>query len=88
MEKLSIEAKVMLGGFFGIMITDELYFKRPHIMTEKSRKGLDELVEQGWLTVDKKRDGLVWKPTDKLKKERPQVSLEFIKEHNFKLTTE
>ena len=90
--ELSTEAKVVAGTFWGIMPTDELSFNRPHIIHPKTRKGLDDLVEAGLLTMeplnDYKNPPLVWKPTDKMKTDKPDTPLAFIKAHGFPVTTE
>lgn len=89
--ELSIEARVVIGAFWGVMPTDELSFQRPHIIHPRTRKGLDELVEAGMLTVErfnKHSDTLVWKPTDKMKTDKPELDMEFLKENSFPVTTE
>lgn len=90
-EALSVEAKVVCGAFWGIMLTTELGFERPWIIHERTRKGLDELVAAGYLTVEKFNqysDKLIWKTTDKLRAELPRVSMKFMKENSFPVTTE
>ncbi len=89
--ELSTEAKVIIGAFWGIMPTSELSFARPHIIHPRARQGLDELVKTGMLTVEKFNkysDKLVWKPTDKMKTNKPKVSKAFIKANSFPITTE
>ena len=93
MHCLSKEAKVCVGAWWSVMMTGELKFQRPHIIHPRTRKGLDELVDKGFLTVEKFNDisdALVWKPTDKMrdKSQRPKVSMDFVKEHGFPITTE
>lgn len=88
---LSIEAKVVIGGFFSILMTTELSFKRPWVIHPRTRKGLDELVDNGYLTVEKFNkyaDTLVWKPTDKMLKERPKISRKFMEENSFPVMDE
>ncbi len=91
MTELSTEAKVMAFSFWGIISHSELSFARPHIITPQARKGLDDLVEAGLLTVErfnKYTDKLVWKPTDKMKTDKPKVSMAFAEKHSFRLTDE
>jgi len=89
MSDLSIEAKAMIGAFWTLLPLNELSFDRPWIIHPRSRKGLDELVDKGFLTVEKFNDHserLVWKPTDKMGTDKPKVSLKFLKENSFPLT--
>lgn len=92
MDDLSIEAKVCVGCWWNVMMVTELSFQRPWIITPRTRKGLDELVAKGYLTVEKfnkYNDKLVWKPTDKLRNEKPRVSREFMEQHGtFPITDE
>lgn len=87
---LSTEANVIYGGLYQMIPKNEVTFQRPHIMTEQARKGFDDLVEAGYLTVEpfNKYGALTWRPTAKLHKERFEVSRDYIKQHNFKLTSE
>ena len=90
-EALSIEAKVVCGGFWGIIRKNEVSFARPWVIHPRMRKGLDELVDAGYLTVKKPNnisDTLVWRYTDKLLEEKPRVSMGFIEANNFPSTTE
>lgn len=87
---LSTEAKVIIGAMFPFGSKTEVSFARPHIMTPQCRKGFDDLVEAGYLTVEKFNrftDKLVWKPTEKMK-DKPKISNKFIKDNTFFLTTE
>jgi len=89
MAELSTEAKAVCGAFWGPMLTEKLTFQRPHILTQKARKGLDELTEAGFLTVeDEPGGGLTWRPTDKMRSERPRVSMAFARANKFPITTE
>lgn len=91
MAELSVEAKVVCGAFWGIMGMTEVSFERPHIITKKARKGLDDLVTAGLLTVEKFNQHsakLVWKPTGKMKTNKPKVSHEYIKANTFPITSE
>ena len=92
MKKLSTEAQVVSGTWWGTMHTDMLSFERPHIIHPSTRKGLDDLVKAGLLIMTPRNDSkdppLDWKPTHKMKTDRPKVSLDFIKEHGFPVTTE
>ncbi len=54
MTELSIEAKCMAGSIFSsILTTSELSFDRPWIIHPRARKGLDDLVATGLLTMTK-----------------------------------
>ena len=91
MSDLSIEAQGMIGAFWMFSNQTEVTFQRPHILTKRARKGLDELVEAGFLTVRKFNrfsDALVWEPTDKMKTDKPRVSIKFLKENSFVITDE
>jgi len=91
MSDLSVEAQVVIGGFFSILITTELSFKRPWVIHPKMRKGLDDLVDAGYLTVEKfnKHSGtMIWRPTEKLKSENPKVSRAFMEQHSFPVMDE
>lgn len=91
-ESLSVEAKVLTGAWWGIMMTGEVTFDRPWIIHPSTRKGLNELVAAGYLTaapLNRYKDcPWVWKPTDKMKAERPQVSMAFMKANGFPITDE
>jgi len=81
----------MIGGFWKFSSKMELTFHRPHIITDQARKGLDDLVQAGFLTVDRLNhisDALVWTPTQKMADEKPKVSMKFIEENTFPITTE
>lgn len=87
---LSVEAKCMSHMFCAPMGLSELSFERPHIIDPQARKGLDELVDGGFLTKEKFNkysDKLVWKPTDKIN-DLKRVSMKFLEEHSFSMTTE
>lgn len=92
MSDLSTEAKVVGATWWGgPMMLTELSFDRPWIIHPKTRKGLDDLVAAGLLTVEKFNrvsDKLVWKPTDKMKTSPPKASLAFLKANSFPVTTE
>lgn len=85
-EALSPEAKVMIGAYWGVMIADKVQFDRPWAIHPTTRKALDELVAAGYLTMEPlnryKDCPLLWKPTAKLREERPGVSQAFLKEHS------
>lgn len=89
---LSVEAKVLIGCYWSLLMTEEIKFQRPHIISKRARKGFDELVEKGFLTVEKFNNhspALVWKPTEKMySDQKPKVSRQFIIDNNFPLTTE
>jgi len=88
--ELSTEAKVVYGAQFSFGLT-ELSFNRPHIIHPRMRRGLDDLVAAGLLTMEKFNEHsakLLWKPTEKLKANRPTVSMKFIKANSFPITTE
>lgn len=91
-DALSTEAKVMIGSMWSIIAAAQVRFDRPHIIHPRARKGLDDLVEAGYLTVEtlNKMDGSpwIWKPTDKLKAERPRVPIDFIETNSFPITQE
>lgn len=93
MTKLSVEARIIAGTLWtGYMSHTELSFRRPHIIHPKTRKGLDELVEAGLLTMEKPDDHLdtlSWKPTPLMVTDGPKRPSEaFMKRHTFPLTTE
>ena len=89
--ELSVEAKVMLGGIWSRLGDTELSFRRPHIITDQARKGLDDLVEAGFLNTwthdNPHNDTRYWKPTYKMK-DAPKIPMSFLDENNFDLTTE
>lgn len=91
-DELSVEAKVVAGVYWGVGGPfTEISFDRPWIIHPRMRKGLDELVDAGLLTVEKFNnvsDKLVWKPTPKMKTHGPKVTLAFIKAHSFPVTDE
>lgn len=81
---LSPEAKVCIGAWWNTLLTERLTFHRPWIMTPRTRKGLDELVRKGFLTVgnlNRYSEALVWKPTEKMIAQRPKISSAFMQEH-------
>ena len=92
--ELSTEAKVVAGTFWGRMYLTTLSFDRPWALTTQTRKGLDELVEAGFLTMTPRNNikdcPLDWEPTDKMKSERPgkNVSYDFICKNSFSMTTD
>ena len=89
MEELSTEAKVLMGSIWSLPCYPSMEFKRPHIITEKMRKALDDLTECGFLSVEEDRlGGLKWTPTEDMKKSKIKVSKKFVEEHNFPMTTE
>ena len=89
---LSVEAKVLIGAFWGVMMTDKVQFDRPWIIHPRTRKGLDELVAGGYLTVETLNDHLdspmLWRPTAKMVSSRPRVSRGFIEANTFPFTDE
>lgn len=89
---LSIEAKVMAGTFWGPIYLTTLSFERPWILHPSARKGLDDLVEAGFLGMEPRNDlkdcPIDWQPTLKMKMENPKVSQAFIIKNSFPLTTE
>ena len=90
-DELSTEALVVCGAFWGVLPTSELSFERPHVIHPRTRKGLDDLVAAGFLTVERFNnisDKLVWKPTERMKSERPKVSRAFMKDNSFPVTTD
>lgn len=91
--ELSTEAKVVAGVHWGLLMTAQLSFARPHVIHPQMRAGLDELVEKGYLTVEKFNeisDKMVWKPTAKMYDEKPgrNVSMAFVEANSFPVTTE
>ena len=92
MTDFSIEAQVVAGAFWGrLMPCTALSFERPWIIHPKTRKGLDELVEAGLLTMErfnKISDKLIWKPTSRMEAEGPKPSIAFMKGNGFPVTTE
>lgn len=96
MSDLSIEAKVICGTWWGVIGNSEVVFQRPWIIHPRTRKGLDELVEKGFLTVEQQSAALVWKPTAKMHIERParEIALTtagfsaFMRENSFPITDE
>lgn len=92
-EALSVEAKVVAGCWWGVMMTDKVGFDRPWTIHPQTRKGLDDLAAAGYLTCEPRNRypncPLDWKPTDKMRTERPRVSQAFLKEHStFPITDE
>lgn len=89
MVEFSIEAQVVAGAFWGALT--EVSFKRPHIIHERARKGLDELVAAGLLTMRPRNDRsaeLVWTATPRMKKEGPKPTMAFLKANAFPITTD
>ena len=70
MKELSIIAQVVYAGHWMMMPVMEMTFQRPWVIGVEMRKGLDELVEAGYLSVEKfdnkYSDAMVWKPTQKM----------------------
>lgn len=90
MAELSTEAKIVVAALWKHTPTLELAFHRPWIITEKARKGLDELVSEKLLTVsdlDGFEGGLTWAPTEEMKS-APKVDLVFLGEFGFDLVDE
>jgi hypothetical protein len=93
-EALSTEAKTMVGAFWSIMRITELCFERPWIITPQARKGLDDLTAAGYLKAEQvnprygDKSPMVWKPTGKMKAEKPRVSLAFVEANSFPITDE
>lgn len=90
-DELSIEARVAIGAWWDILLTDELRFERPWIITPETRKGLDELVTKGYLTVEgptKRSPAIAWTPTDKMRNERPSITLKFMQQHGRRPVTD
>ena len=91
MNNLSIEARVV-GTLFGMRgALTELSFDRPWIIHPRARKGLDELVEAGLLTVEpfnSVSEKLVWRPTPRMRDDGPRESFEFLKANSFPMTRE
>ena len=84
---------MVAGCFWGMMMPrTELSFDRPWIIHPRTRKGLDELVEAGLLTVEKfdnpHSDKLIWKPTPRMGTEGPKPSMAFMQANSFSITTE
>lgn len=92
MTDFSVEARVVSGVYWhGSMFLEELSFERPWIIHPRLRRGLDELVEAGLLTIEKSNEvpgKLVWRPTDRMKSEGPKASLALIKANGFLVTIE
>ena len=91
-EALSVEAKVLVGGWCGVrgatMIT-QIAFRWPETIHPRTRKGLDDLVAAGYLTVKSTENGSVaWTPTALLVSERPRVPAAFLKSNHFPTTIE
>lgn len=97
-DTLSTDAKVVIGAFFGILITSELTFNRPWIIAPRMRAALDELNTAGYLTAEPlnqmKHPPMVWRPTEKLKntdrQERAAISRDedFMERNGFPITDE
>jgi len=92
-EALIPQAKVLVGAYWGPMMTDVLSFNRPWVISHSARKGLDALVAAGYLTMSPRNDHpkspLEWRPTDKLRTEKPRISPAFMKEYGrFPMTDE
>lgn len=89
MSDLSAEAQVMAFMFGGIMPMDKMQFDRPWAIHSRARKGLDELVDAGLLTVEPlnhyKDCPLIWKPTDAMK-DHKHCSREFLEANSFPMT--
>ena len=79
MADLSIEARVMFGAHWGGPMTMKVTYRRAWVIHPKARKGLDDLVTAGYLTVSKTNDGdgLTWEPTSKVKTDRPDPPIDF-----------
>ena len=98
MNCLSFEARVVFASFWlRPMNLSELSFKRPHIIGEKLRKGLDDLTDAGLLArTGSKSNGFTWKPTDKMADAQPTNAdehmqlAELVQKHgrDFEMTTE
>lgn len=91
-ESLITEAKVLVGAWWGILPSSEVTFQRPHVIHPRTRQGLDALVAAGYLTVEPlnrhKDSPLTWKPTAKLRSERPKVSRAFMEQNTFPIKIE
>lgn len=100
MTEFSDEAKVVCGAWWNVTMTDNLQFDRPWIIHPRTRKGLDELVDKGYLTSEPlnhyKDAPLCFRPTKKMKSERPAKDFwetydemeAFLQENNFPITDE
>lgn len=90
---LSVEAQVVYGGMWMLPICEnsEVTFQRPWVIHPRTRKGLDELVENGFLIVEpfnKISPALTWKPTAKMTAKRVQLPWKFLEENSFPVTDE
>jgi len=83
--ELSIEAQVLYAGYWQMMKKNEVTFQRPWVISEKAKKGLDELVASDYLTCEKfdnpRSDAIVYKATEKMRDEKKWYSREFLEEH-------
>ena len=85
MTDFSIEAQVLLGSLWKWNKRLELNFQRSHIINPKTRKGLDELTEKGFLELTELGTRATWTPTDKMK-DTPAIPRSLVEQNSFTLT--
>lgn len=77
LEAMSTEAKVVYVVYWMLTTRTELTLESPYVVTKGFVKGLDELVEAGYLTKDMTGRGdtakLTWRPTRKLIAQRSKL---------------
>jgi len=85
MKDLSVEAQVVYAGHWQLMSINEITFQRPWVISDKTIKGLTDLVNAGYLTLEKSDNkhskAVTYKPTDKMKNEKAYYSVDFLQEH-------
>ena len=93
-EDMSIEAQVAAMHWNGHTMSRNmtLSFKRPWVISPRMKKGLEELVETGYLTKHRlnsyRNCPVEYRPTDKMEDFGPRLSMAELKEHSFSITEE
>lgn len=78
---MSIEAQVVYAGHWQLMKKKEITFRRPWVISDKMKKGLDELVDAGYLLCKQSNGAVTYGPTDKMFNEKAYFNMEFLIEH-------